>query len=209
MFQSYNILQLLIQGGIAMIPLLFCSLLIVAVIIERFLAYRRIKFDVEDTLYKIQHSVLKGNILEAVSLCEAKTSPIAVIFKAGLLKHDRNRDEILEAMERARIEEGRRLKKYVWLLGTIGSCAPFIGLFGAIIGIMQAFHNIAATGSGGMAVVAGGIAEALVATAYGLVIAIVAVVGYNCCMVKIANTVEDMKIYTLRLLEILVDSREK
>ncbi|MEK7814125.1 MAG: MotA/TolQ/ExbB proton channel family protein [Candidatus Desantisbacteria bacterium] len=209
MFQSYNLLQILIQGGIAMIPLLICSLLIVAVIIERFLAYRRIKFDVEDTLYKIQHSVLKGNILEAVSLCEAKTSPIAVIFKAGLLKYDHDRDEILEAMERARIEESRKLKRYVWLLGTIGSCAPFIGLFGAIIGIMRAFHNIAATGSGGMAVVAGGIAEALVATAYGLVVAIIAVIGYNCCMVSISNTTEDMKVYTLRLLEILMEQQGK
>ncbi len=209
MFQSSNLLQILIQGGISMIPLLICSLIVVAIIMERFMAYRRIKFDIEDILYKIQHNILKGNILEAVSLCESKVSPIAVVLKAGLLKYDRDRDEILEAMERARMEEIKKLKKYVWVLGTIGSCALFIGLFGTIIGIMRAFHNIAATGSGGMAVVSSGIAEALIATSAGLVIAITAVIGYNWCIVSISNATEDLKIYTLRLLEILADCREK
>jgi len=209
MFQNSNVLQILIQGGIAMIPLLICSLIVVAVIIERFMAYRRIKFDIEDTLYKIQHNILKGNILEAVSLCEAKASPIAILLKAGLLKYDRDKDEILEAMERVRMEEIKKLKKYVWVLGTIGNCAPFIGLFGAIIGIIRVFHNIAATGSGGMAVVSGGMAEALIATAVGLLIATIAVIGYNWCIVSISNVTEEMKIYTLRLLEILTDHIEK
>ncbi|MFH1096706.1 MAG: MotA/TolQ/ExbB proton channel family protein [Candidatus Desantisbacteria bacterium] len=209
MFQSYNLLQILIQGGIAMIPLLICSLIVVAIIMERFMAYRRIKFDVEDALYKIQHNILKGNILEAVSLCESKASPIAIVLRAGLLKYDRDKDEILEAMERVRMEEIKKLKKYVWVVGTIGSCAPFIGLFGAIIGIIRVFYNIAATGSGGITVVSGGLAEALIATVVGLAIAIIAVIGYNWCIVSISNATEEMKIYTLRLLEILADCREK
>src|SRR5262249_49348693 len=81
----------------------------------------------------------------------------------------------------------RALKRYVWLLGTIGSLAPFIGLLGTVVGIIRAFENMAATGSGGFAVVAAGISEALIATAGGLLVGVLSIFAYNAFMVRIGN----------------------
>jgi biopolymer transport protein ExbB len=87
----------------------------------------------------------------------------------------------------------RTLKRYVWLLGTIGSLAPFIGLLGTVVGIIRAFENMAATGSGGFAVVAAGISEALIATAAGLLVGVLAIFSYNAFMVRIGNTTADLR----------------
>ena len=80
-----------------------------------------------------------------------------------------------------------RCERYVWLLGTVGSLAPFIGLFGTVLGIIRAFESMAATGSGGFAVVAAGISEALIATAGGLLVGVLSIFAYNAFMVRIGN----------------------
>jgi biopolymer transport protein ExbB len=79
------------------------------------------------------------------------------------------------------------LKRGIWILGTIGASAPFIGLFGTVIGIIKSFHQMAVMGTGGFAVVAAGISEALIATALGLIVAIVAVIFFNFMQVRISN----------------------
>ena len=79
------------------------------------------------------------------------------------------------------------LKRGIWVLGTIGASAPFIGLFGTVIGIIKAFHQMAIMGTGGFAVVAAGISEALIATALGLIVAIIAVIFFNYMQVRISN----------------------
>ena len=92
------------------------------------------------------------------------------------------------------------MKKYLWLLGTIGSSAPFIGLFGTVVGIIKSFESIAASGKSGFAVVAGGLGEALIATAAGIIVAVVAVVFYNYFQqrfsdlnVEVKNQLEDLR----------------
>jgi biopolymer transport protein ExbB len=89
-------------------------------------------------------------------------------------------------MDRKRQELVQGLKRHLWVLGTIGSSAPFIGLLGTVVGIVRSFHSMALTGSGGFAVVAAGISEALIATAVGLVVAVVSLVAYN-ALVTIVN----------------------
>jgi biopolymer transport protein ExbB len=84
-------------------------------------------------------------------------------------------------------EETQSLKKHLWILGTVASSAPFIGLLGTVVGIIKAFENMAVEGTGGFAVVAAGISEALVATALGLAVAIIAVVFYNYFQTRISN----------------------
>jgi len=208
MLTGENLLGIIFKGGIAMIPLGLCSILILAIIIERLWSFRHINIDVEEILYKIQNSILKNNIMEAVNLCEMVQSPLTFIFKEGLLKYDRSKEEIIEVLDRAKAEELMDLKRYIWMLGTIGSVAPFIGLFGTVIGIIRAFHNIGITGTGGIDVVASGISEALVATAGGLVVAIIAVVSYNCFIVKVNSIAEEFRIYSARLVEILIEKRK-
>jgi biopolymer transport protein ExbB len=209
MFAGESLLEIIYKGGIAMIPLAFCSILILAIIIERLWSFRKIDIDVEELLYKIQNSIIRDNVMETINLCEMTPGPLPAIFKEGLLKYDRSKEEIIEVLERARAEEVMDLKRYIWMLGTIGSVAPFIGLFGTVIGIIRAFHNIGITGTGGIDVVASGISEALVATAGGLFVAIIAVVAYNCFIVKVNAIAEEFKIYNTRLVEILTERRKR
>lgn len=207
MLQYQSLLELVLHGGVAIFILFFCSILIVAVIIERCWSFSRMNIDVEEFIYRLQISIRNNKISEAVSLCESLDLPVASIFKAILLKHHASKDEILEIAERQRMEELLEIKRYIWIVGTMGAVAPFIGLFGTVIGIIRAFHSISLTGSGGINVVAGGISEALVATAGGLIVAITAVIAYNYLVVKVNRISESLKIYALRLIEIILDKR--
>lgn len=209
MFGNESLLGIIFKGGIAMIPLAFCSILVLAIVIERLWSFRKVDVDVEEILYKVQNSIIRDNVMEAINLCEMIQSPITNIFKEGILKYDRSKEEITEVLDRARAAEVLDLKRYIWMLGTIASIAPFIGLFGTVIGIINAFHNIKLSGASGLDVVAGGISEALVATAGGLIVAIISVVVYNWFIVKVNSTAEELRIYTARLIEVLTERRKK
>jgi len=147
-------------------------------------------------------------------------SPLTVLFREGyqeLLKgqrHHEGEDEnfvaelggaenVARALRRATTSETHRLEKYLTFLATTGSTAPFIGLFGTVWGIMDAFHGIGKTGSASLAVVAPGISEALVATAIGLIAAIPAVVGYNHFVNKVNLLTGEMDNFSQEFLNIV------
>jgi biopolymer transport protein ExbB len=210
-FEGLSIFDILKKGGVAMWPLLGCSVIMVMIILNRWTSlcfrFRRVYQDAEELTFRIEDIVMKGGIREAVTMCEVTDGPLARIFKAGLIKHDRSKEEFLEAIEVAKAQEAKLLKKHIWGLATIGSTAPFIGLFGTVIGIMRAFSSIAATGASGISVVAGGIAEALIATATGLVIAVIAVVAYNYFQQKTGEIMHALSVYSLRLIDLIGDRR--
>jgi biopolymer transport protein ExbB/biopolymer transport protein TolQ len=131
-----------------------------------------------------------GHIQELIdALPLHRKSHVAQVVSAGVLEYDGVRQAggdpvasvelVTSALRDSMSETLIDLKRGLGFLATIGSCAPFIGLFGTVVGIINAFRNIAATGSGGMSVVSGGIAEALVSTALGIFVAIPAVVAFN------------------------------
>lgn len=206
-FKNISLFELLMKGGIAMIPLLICSFILIWVVIDKWIVVcfktRRLKQEAEQFIFRIEEIVLKGGIMEAITICDVTGGPLGRIFKAGLLKHDRSKEEFLESIRTAEDYELKRFRKRVWQLGTIGSVAPFIGLFGTVIGIMRAFSSIAITGSSGMNVVASGIAEALVATAAGLVVGVISVIFYNYFQVKTAELLNELRLYSLRLVDMI------
>ena len=136
-------------------------------------------------------------------------SPLAVVFQAGfkeLAQLERFRDgsrearagqlgSVLQRLTWVQTEEAHRLERGLPFLATIGSSAPFVGLFGTVIGIMNAFQDIGATGSASLAVVAPGIAEALVATAVGLFAAIPAVIAYNYSNARLVHLLERLEAF--------------
>jgi biopolymer transport protein ExbB len=109
-------------------------------------------------------------------------------------------------MERARQEANLDLRRRLWVLGTVGAIAPFVGLFGTVVGIMNAFHQMAVTGQGGFAVVAAGISEALVATAGGIAVAVAAVVLYNAFNTHVQRLSTRLRIHAEHVLEALRES---
>jgi biopolymer transport protein ExbB len=187
---NINLVDLINQGWYATYPLILLSMITMSVLIERLWSLRGLATAIQNFTEEVCDFLKAGDLAAASELIEERRTraPAARIY-AGLLPLIRKGDieEILEYGERRRLDEGRLLKRNVWLLGTIGASAPFIGLFGTVIGIIKSFHQMAIMGTGGFAVVAAGISEALVATAVGLVVAIIAVMFFNYMQVKIAN----------------------
>lgn len=204
MFQTdVTLIELLKQGGVTIYILVFCSVITIAVILERWVSLSRMLGNGEK-LIEGAGAMLKENNFSAVTgILESTKGSIAGMFLAGFNKRDKGREEIAETMDVVRMIEGKKMRRYIWVLAIIGSTAVFIGLFGTVVGIMKAFLNIAKQGAGGPTVVALGISEALVATATGLVVAIMAVVAYNMIVAKITSMSEDLKIYQARFIDLL------
>jgi len=175
-------LQILIKGGWLMIPLGTCSILALAIIIERFISLgmmeRKANRFIETML-----GILKGNddrkLDKITALCEMTPSPLARILQAGIERKDRDRIEIKEAVEDAGYSEAPYLEKNLRILGTVVTISPLLGLLGTVMGMIKAFNVIAVQGVGQPGALAGGIAEALITTAVGLSIAIPGLIFYN------------------------------
>jgi biopolymer transport protein ExbB len=174
---SQSVLELIRQGGWAMYPLVFCSVLALAVIAEHTWILWKVVRPGKPVAAAVMTRVAHDAFDEARLLARTATSPVGYVFAGGLNGHPSH--VALRDMERRRQELVHGLKRHLWLLATVGSLAPFIGLFGTVLGFVRSFHSMAVTGQGGFGVVAAGISEALVATAAGLVVAIVALGAYN------------------------------
>ena len=146
---------------------------------------------------------LKGrNIEKAMEICTGMLAPFSSVVYSGLELHGHPEKEISNAMERRITIEVSKLERYTGIVGTIGNIAVYIGLFGTVLGIIRAFHDIAAAGAGGMSIVIGGVAEALVCTATGLFVAIPAVVAYNYFTRKVEHFTKDMELCASELIDL-------
>lgn len=159
--------------------LIILSLLSVAVMIERALYYHGQKTDFAGLAEDLRRLLLDRKFSDAKKAAERSRGPVAFVAQTGLLDVDRGADAVESAMLGARARTRIGLERNLAFLGTLGSNAPFIGLFGTVLGIIKAFHDLSANQAGGISVVMSGISEALVATAVGLLVAIPAVVGFN------------------------------
>jgi len=198
-----NLVELIKEGGLATYPLIFCSIVSLAVIIEKFWNLRGIVPSTEELTVSIIPSLTQGNLEASLFICgNYKRSPMSRIYRS-LLSSERTRSlrQATDLMEEKRFEEVHKLKERLWMLGTIGSSAPFIGLLGTVIGIIKSFHSMSVMGTGGFSVVAAGISEALIATALGLVVAIIAVIFYNYFQIRINVINAELKIHSSKFLE--------
>lgn len=199
---------MLVAGGFTMIPLVACSILTWCVIFERIWRFRAIGRSLKDFHLEAMNALLRSDRDALKRLCDRDPSlPTARLVQAALERID-SRDERVrarwqEAMERKRSLINQELRGSLWILGTIGSASPFIGLFGTVVGILGAFHNMASSGSGGFAVVASAISEALIATAAGIVVAVIAVLAYNAFQTRWSALVLNVRIQAEELAEML------
>jgi len=197
-----GMLNLFREGGFVMYPLLICSLAIWAVVFEKY--YSIFKFTKEyKSLYGLAHPLIRdGKIDEAKGLYSQADGlvgrPYLTLFD-GIKASKELREE---QVSRRLVETQLGLKRFMWVLGTIGSSAPFVGLFGTVVGIIRSFESIAEAGKSGFSVVAAGLSEALIASAAGILVAIVAVVFYNYFQTRLSkinleykNTLEDLADY--------------
>lgn len=188
------------KESFTLVILLFCSVVSVALALERFMFFRKAQADGDKVLQHVANLLQAGKAEQALS--ETKKNPAAVsqVVHYGLLHRARPRHELEELLASKRLEERLKLEKFLVVLGTMGNTVPFVGLFGTVVGIIKAFRDLALAGSGGPAVVAKGIAEALVATAGGLAVAIPAVIVYNLFMRRVKSLSVDMEVVSARFL---------
>lgn len=206
---NLDFVHLIRQGAISTYPLLACSIVMIAVVLERLWALRGGVSSAGALTATLVPLLARGDLAgagEAVRrhrLCPARRVFSDVLEAAP--------GAPLDALERVaderQFEEVEASGSYLWILGTIGSSAPFIGLFGTVVGIMRAFHSMALVGTGGFGVVAGGISEALIATALGLAIGIVSLVFYNYLQNRVERIDGALRIGSARLLEAVAAAR--
>jgi biopolymer transport protein ExbB len=184
-----DLIDIIQKGAIATYPLILLSIVSVTVVLERLWSLKNIGSVTLRITESLLEPIKKGQRDLAIAICKQNSqSPAARIFLNVL---ERDGGQGLETAStlatEAMFEETQKLKKHLWILGTVASSAPFIGLLGTVVGIIKAFENMAVAGTGGFAVVAAGISEALVATALGLAVAIIAVIFYNYFQTRISN----------------------
>ncbi|HEY3283506.1 MAG TPA: MotA/TolQ/ExbB proton channel family protein [Armatimonadota bacterium] len=171
--------EMIAQGGFIVWPLGLYSLVAVAVMLERFFYLRKVRAAEEREYAVLRSDLALGKLHDVLQQCESSKAPLAPVLRAGLYNSDGTYEQIRDAMQSALSLQVAKLQRYLSILASVGSTAPFVGLFGTVVGIIRAFEQIAARGSIGASHVAGGISEALIATAFGLLVAIPAVLAYN------------------------------
>jgi len=192
-----NLWQIFLAGGPVMWPILLCSIFALAIVIEKWFHLRRIKIDTEEFLSAILEKMKRHQIKEALQICDSTKSPVSNILKAGILKYDRPRPQVKEAIEDASLYEIPRLEKNLPALATIAHISPLLGLLGTVTGMVRAFQVIQAKATSFHPVspgdLAGGIWEALLTTVAGLVVAIPTFVAYNYLVNRINNFILEME----------------
>jgi biopolymer transport protein ExbB len=186
--------------------LLACSIFSGAVILERWFTLRRFDFDRDAVLDRLKKLLGENKKESAMTYCEGLRRPIGRILAYALQPSAQDRAAGREHIERVASRlirtETARMNHYLIVLGTIGSIAPFVGLFGTVVGIIHAFRAIAENAGGGPGVVANGIAEALITTALGLFVAIPAIVAYNGFGRTVERISEDMELCAQEILDL-------
>lgn len=191
------------RDSFTLIILLFCSILSFTFMIERWIYFRRADGHAEEILGHVHKLLETGKGEQAAGYAQKNSAAVAQVIHYGLLHAGRSRRDLEELLQTKQKEERLKLERWLGILGTLGNIAPFIGLFGTVIGIIKAFRDLALSGGGGPSVVAKGIAEALVATAGGLLVAIPAVIIYNYFMRRVKHISVDMEVASTRLLVLL------
>ncbi len=168
--------------------LVLASVVSVGIMIERYLAFSKAKGDVPALMDGLARLLEKHDIPGAIKLAEASSRLEARVALEGLRNADRGVAAVEEVMASRWLREKMALEKHLIVLATLGNNAPFVGLFGTVLGIIKAFNDLAATGQSGVAVVMAGISSALIATAFGILVAIPAVVANNYFATRLKQT---------------------
>lgn len=204
MLENFSLWEAIKIGGPVMYFLMICSIVSIAVILERFFYYhRRSLVSRAAFMQTIKEQLAKGEVQKALMLCKETATPFSSVVSVALNSSDLDEKEISDALERQIIIEANDLERRTAIVGTIGSTAVYIGLLGTVWGIIKSFGNIAKTGSGGINVTIGGISEALVCTAAGLLVAIPAVMAYNYFVKRVGGFVMDMELCASEIISLI------
>ncbi len=200
--------QFVMKGGVLMYPILLCSILTLAILFERLFALRRSRVIPEKFIIEVRDLVRQGRMEDAMTKCRLNDSSIARVLMAGISRHTKPHQQIKEAIEDVGRLEAANLERFLTILGTIAGIAPLLGLLGTVTGMIKAFNVISHAGIGNPQMLAGGISEALITTAAGLVVAIPAFVFYKILRARVDKRILRMERVSLEMLDLIGQDNE-
>ena len=193
-------------GGFTLIAMLACSIIAVAVAIERAIHLWSFQDRARDLSDTVKRCLYRGALAEARTACERSRSPLAEVLLVGFERLRRSSKEALgAAVDRERQRVGLALRGPLWMLGTIGATTPFLGLFGTVVGIMGAFRRIGENKQAGIEVVGPYISEALIATAVGIAVAVVALMLFNFFQARLSRLNVELRLLIEEFVELLTE----
>lgn len=201
--QVMNVMDLLSHGGPLMIPLGLLFVLAVFFFFERLIAIKKASRIDPNFMYIIRDNVISGNLTAARSMAKNTQNPVARIIDKGLQRVGKRIEEIEKSMENVGKIEVYKMERNLSILSLVYGIAPMFGFLGTIFGMLQLFYNINASGEFTPAQIAGGIYTKMITSAAGLIIGLLAYVGYNFLNAQIDKTVNRMEVATAEFLDIL------
>lgn len=190
-----------VKGGPIMVPLAALSVLGVAVTIEKIIALRNSRVIQSEVVACIESLRTPADIPMAIKLCERFTTPFANIVRVGLEESHEPLPIVRQVMEDTGRREVKRLERYLVVLETVAAASPLLGLLGTVLGMIDVFSVISIAGVGQAGLLSGGIAQALITTAFGLVIGIPALIAYNLLDSRVETLVIRIDTYAHALLK--------
>jgi len=201
--QDIDVLELVTAGGLLMVPILLCSVVVLAICIERLYILNPRKIAPPHLLATVWQQ-LKSDQLDTAKLKTLRqSSPLGRILAAGLSNAYHGREVMKESIQEAASHVVHELERYLNTLGTIAAVTPLLGLLGTVMGMIKVFAEIMAQGTGNASVLAGGISEALITTAAGLSVAIPALVMHRYFIGRIDSIVVELEEETIKLVDAL------
>lgn len=199
-----TLFSILMKGGWLMLPIALASVIAIAIIIDRYIVLRKSKLNVPAFLVRIRGMLKRKDIDGAISYCMEEKSPAANIIRKGLKKYHLGHERVKEVIESAGTQEISKLEKGLGVLATISGVAPLLGFLGTVTGMISAFMRIEdLQGAANPSDLAGGIWEALLTTAFGLAVGIIAYMFYNYLVGAIKKLVLDMEVISNDVVDIL------
>lgn len=199
-----SVWELCLQGGWIMIPLVVLSIVCIYIFIERFMVIKKANQEDETFMKRIKDYIHEGEIESAMNLCKKNGSPYARLINKGISRIGRPMNDVLVAIENTGNLEIAKLGKGLPWLATTAAGAPMLGFLGTVMGMVNAFYNLASAGSAAnIDVLAGGIYEALVTTVAGLIVGIIAMFAYNYLVARINKVMNLLEAKTMEFMDLL------
>ncbi|MDK2778962.1 MAG: MotA/TolQ/ExbB proton channel family protein [Pseudomonadota bacterium] len=201
-------LEIIQSGGWMMVPIIICSVLALGISVERFWTLRPAQIAPRDLLARVW-GWMKNNQLDSGRIKELRaSSPLGRVLAAGLLNSRHGRQIMKESIEEVAAHEIHGMERYLTALGTVAAVAPLMGLLGTVFGMIQVFAEIMSQGTGQANLLAGGISEALVTTAAGLIVGIPALICHRLLQRRVDEIVVYMEQEAIKLVDVLQGDRE-
>jgi len=198
-----SLLDIMIDSWYIMIPLVICSILAVYIFIERFLAIQRALKAEQDFMPKIKDYVNAGNLESAKALCVSTDNPMARMIEKGIARIGKPMDDITASIENVGKLEVYKLETRLSVLATVAGAAPMMGFLGTVIGMIHVFSNMMNDGQVEISSLSGGIMEAMITTVAGLIVGIIAYIGFNYLVSKVTKVIHKMEGSSIEFLDIL------